>query len=102
MRRRRLWLVGLVFAIAACSSSRRHIEAPGFANGARLSVRYDEVDGTRLLRAFYDSARDEECAFQLVPDGAACLPRTALRDGWFADAACSEELVDIPRVAAGR
>ncbi|MGZ3427053.1 MAG: hypothetical protein ACXVCV_10415 [Polyangia bacterium] len=101
MRFRRLWLVGLLVAVAACSS-RRHVEEPGFANGTRLGVRYDELAGTRVLRAFYDTARDEECAFQLLPDGAACLPQTALLDGWFADAACSEALVHIPRVAAGR
>ncbi|MGZ3439491.1 MAG: hypothetical protein ACXVDD_08240 [Polyangia bacterium] len=101
MRFRRLWLVGLLVAVAACSS-RRHVEEPGFGNGTRLGVRYDEIAGTRVLRAFYDTARDEECAFQLLPDGAACLPQTALLDGWFADAACSEALVHIPRVAAGR
>ncbi len=101
MCRRRLWLVGLVIAVAACSS-RRHLEAPGFANGARLSVRYYELAGTRVLRAFYDTARDEECAFQLIPGGAACLPQTALLDGWFADPACSDALVEIQPVAAGR
>ena len=101
MRCRRLWLVGFIAAVAACSS-RRHVDAPGFANGSRLSVRYDEVDGTRVLRAFYDTARNEECGFQLIPGGAACLPRSALLDGWFADAGCSDPLVDIPPVSAGR
>ena len=101
MRCRRLWLVGLFAAAAACSS-RRHVEAPGFANGSRLAVRYDEVDGTLLLRAFYDTARNEECSFQLIPGGAACLPRSASLDGWFADSGCSDPLVDIAPVSAGR
>ena len=41
-------------------------------------MRYDEVGGTRVLRAFYDTARSQECAFQLIPGGAACLPQSAL------------------------
>jgi hypothetical protein len=101
---RRPWLVAaLVVAAAACSSPRRHIAAPGFANGSRLSVRYDEVGGARLWHAFYDSQRDEECAFQLLSDGgAACLPQSALLDGWFADGNCTEPVVEIPHVPSGR
>jgi hypothetical protein len=101
MRSRRLWLVGLFVAVAACSS-RRHVEGLGFANGTRLAVRYDEVGGANVLRAFYDTARDEECTFQIIPGGAACLPRTAQADGWFADSGCSQPLVSIPRVSPGR
>ncbi len=102
MRRRALLVVGVVVAAAACSS-RRHVAAPGFANGSRLAARYDDVAGTTVLRTFWDRARGEECAFQLLPDGgAACLPASALADGWFADAACSDELVEIPDVPAGR
>ena len=101
MRGRRLCLVGLFVAVSACSS-RSHVQAPGFANGTRLAARYDDLDGTRVLRAFYDTARDEECSFQLLPDGAACLPQSALLDGWFADSGCTEEVVEIPHVAAGR
>lgn len=100
MRSHRSWLVVLLL-VAACSS-RRHVEAPGFANGTRLAARYDDVSGTRILRAFYDTARDEECAFQVIPGGAACLSQSALQNGWFADAACSDPLVEIPRVPAGR
>jgi len=101
MRGRRSSLVALSL-LAACSS-RPHLEAPGFANGTRLAVRYDELDGTRLFHAFYDTARDEECAFHLLPGGdAACLPQSALLDGWFADANCQEPVVEIPRVPSGR
>ena len=101
MRRRRSSLVALSL-LAACAS-RPHLEAPGFANGTRLAVRYDELDGTRLFHAFYDTARDVEGAFRLLPGGgAACLPQSALLDGWFADAGCSDPLVEIPRVPAGR
>jgi len=97
----RPWLVCAV-ALAACSS-RPHVVAPGFASGTRLAARYDDLGGTLLFRAFYDSARDEECAFRAVPDGGAvCLPQSAWLDGWFADADCSEPVVEIPRVPAGR
>src|SRR6185437_5171041 len=83
---RRPWLAALVVVAAACSA-RPRVDAPGFANGTRLAARFDDLDGTRLFVAFYDKTRDEECTFQLLPDGsAACLPKSGLLDGWFADA----------------
>ena len=103
MRSCRPWLVvGLAVTVTACSAQ-HHVEAPGFANGTRLAVRYDEVAGTRLLRTFYDRTRDEECSFQLLPGGAAaCLPQSGLLEGTFADAACTDPLVAVLRVPAGR
>lgn len=89
-------------AVAAVGCSRSPVVGPGFQSGTRLAARYDELDGLRVLRSFYDRARDEECMFRVVGDHAVCLPASAAANGWYTDGTCTEEIVEIPPVADGR
>jgi hypothetical protein len=96
-------------------------EPEGFRSGTRLRAIYDTLDGVRVLRAWYDTERREECSF----DGPAgwgrahhCLPTVsrapagsepaAAPEGgvslppWFADDACTVPLFLDPKPCQGQ
>ncbi|MCU1283200.1 MAG: hypothetical protein JWM53_6746 [bacterium] len=101
MRRRAILLIGATLLLGSACSSRAPVQAADFSNGKRLAVRYDEAPGgLKIFRAFYDTKLDQECQFRLLPDGARCLPTSAWRNGWFADAACTEALAQMPTPAS--
>lgn len=70
----------------------------GSTSGTRLKARtLNGEDGSRqTVIGWYDSQRNENCSFMVTADGSTrCLPAAGanVSGSFFADAACSEELV---------
>jgi hypothetical protein len=62
-------------------------------SGSRIKMKVlTSGDGAKLLQGFFDSQRNEDCAFQAASDGMTrCLPTSvAFAGSYFADANCTQ------------
>lgn len=76
-------------------------------SGSRIKAKIlTAEDGTKTPFGFRDTARNEDCSFQMIDGKLRCLPSGAsVRDEWFSDSTCKKRLVmaskgcDVPTVA---
>lgn len=76
-------------------------------SGSRIKAKIlTAEDGTKTPLGFRDTARNEDCSFQMVDGRFRCLPSGAsVRDDWFSDSTCKKRLAmtskgcDAPTVA---
>jgi hypothetical protein len=67
-------------------------------SGTRLKAHYyaGEDGSKQFTLTFYDSQRHEDCSFKIAGDGTIrCLPTTAVVFGYYADAACTQQLAGV-------
>lgn len=97
-------LAALLLSSLAAVGCRSPSDPFGFRSGSRLKAKYIEGGGTTVFTTFHDSARNEDCAFgtsgvdaMVGPGGVTyCLPIAQPERRGFADAKCTERLVEVP------
>lgn len=117
---KRAWIMTIAALCAACSSDPdiqpvppsevlpTESEKPGNESGSRLrKIERVGADGSREFAGWYDSERDEDCAFRKIDSVARCLPQMHQSSDRnyepYADAACTRPLGGKTRDAgAGR